>query len=202
MRCPVSSTGRLAVGLGSTRFFASTSLKAVAPRLLSSSAETSMSCERCVYGADVHAVAAIRNTSAVRRGMGAAYQGGPHPAMTGASALLRGFNHVLEALDGAVHDPLAVHEERRRAVHVGRATLGHVFLHLLLDVGRVEVLLPARDVETNLARILLQLVDAEIAGVLEHDVVHLPELALLARRDRGLRRVHRVRVHRRREREI
>src|SRR5579862_5538370 len=98
-----------------------------------------MSCERCVYGADVHAVAAARSTSAVRRGMGAAYQGGPHPAITEPSALLvrcvllRGFDHVLEALDGAVHDPLAVHEEGGRPVHVGGTALGHLFLHLLID---------------------------------------------------------------------
>src|SRR2546426_5832711 len=115
--------------------------------------------------------------------MPSAYQGTPPPATRSSAALLvaaleGGVDHVLEAVEGAGHGSLAVHEEGGRAGHVGGLPVGHVLLDLLLDLGRVVVLLPARDVEPDLPRVLLQLVEAELTVVLEQGVVHLPELAL------------------------
>src|SRR5581483_5213393 len=137
-----------------------------------------------------------RHTTSARR-MGPGYQGTHAPAILRgvrprgsrlrASALrLRLVDHLLEAVEGAIAEALAVHEEGRGALHVRRAALGHLLVDLRLHLGRGEILLPARDVEADLSRVLLQLVVRELAVVLEHDVVHLPELPLLPRGDGGL----------------
>ena len=62
----------------------------------------------------------------------------------------------------------------------------------LLDGGLAHVLLELRGVEPQLGRVRLELLGRQLALVLEDLVVHLPELALLARR-LG-RRVRRRRV--------
>src|SRR5207245_9976531 len=111
-------------------------------------------------------------------------------------------DHLLEALDGAVGDTLPGDEEGRCALDVRGPTVRHVLLDLLLDLGSVEVFLPAGAVEPDLPGVLLQLIVTELPVVLEDDVVHLPELSLLPRRSGGFGSRHRVGVHGGREGEL
>src|SRR5207247_10646439 len=97
--------------------------------------------------------------------MPSAYQGTPPPATRSSAALLvdalqGGDDHVLEAVEGAGHRPLAVHEEGGRAAHVGGLPVGHVLLDLLLDLLRVVVLAPAGEGEPEPARVTLLVAEA------------------------------------------
>src|SRR5439155_755499 len=95
-------------------------------------------------------------------------------------------DHRLEGLERAIHDAFAVHEERGGTVDVGGPSGAHVSADGLLDVEGLKVLLPQLDVQADAPGILLQLVVRELAVVLEEDVVHLPELPLMAGGDRRL----------------
>src|SRR5207249_4386621 len=76
------------------------------------------------------------------------------------------------------------HEEGGHPVDVGGLPRPQVPADRLLDVQGLEVLLPEGDVEPDLARVLLELVVREVAVVREQDVLHLPELVLIAGGDR------------------
>ena len=77
--------------------------------------------------------------------------------------------------------------------------LGQLGVDLRLPLARVEVGLELVDVEADLRRVLLQRRAIERLLVLEHDVVHLPELALGLGRQRRFGRRVRVVVERQRE---
>ena len=96
-------------------------------------------------------------------------------------------------------EELAVDEERRRPARADLAARGRVRLDLRLALLRVERRLELAHVQAQLLRVLL--VGGAVHRLLvgEDLVVHLPELALLARGARRDRRRHGVRVERQRQ---
>src|SRR5262249_12687927 len=112
----------------------------------------------------------------------------------------RPIDDLAKALDGlcAAH-ALAVDEEGGRAVDV---ELVACRLELVLDGvamdGLVEPFAEPLHVEPQLLRVLLDRGQIERILVRKQPVVHLPELALIARHARGLGRLPRLRMHRHR----
>ena len=101
----------------------------------------------------------------------------------------------LEGLErhGAGDEP-AVDEERRRAVGAHLGSVAGLGRDGGGDLRRLLVLAPASDVEPDLLRPLLVLGVRQLGLVLEEQLMHLPELALLVRRHRRLGRGQRVGV--------
>ena len=106
-------------------------------------------------------------------------------------------DHRLERLEGLrSRDEPAVDEERRRAVGADLVRSPRVALDRRGDLRRVLVLAPAGHVEADLLRPLLVLCVRQLLLVLEHQLVHLPELALLVGRQGRLGRGQRVGMER------
>jgi hypothetical protein len=67
--------------------------------------------------------------------------------------------------------------------------LFHVVLHLLYVFAGVETGIELLAVHSQLTRLLLEIAHAEFGLVVEHAVVERPELPLLVRAERRLRRL-------------
>src|SRR5205823_1903679 len=95
-------------------------------------------------------------------------------------------NQQFEFLDRPLSNPPTIHEEARRGINPNGTALAGFPAQLLLHFRRAEVLFPSVDVESNLLRIRLEVIHAELILVLINHVVHLPELALPPCRQGGL----------------
>src|SRR5260221_13123458 len=91
--------------------------------------------------------------------------------------------------------PLAIDEEGWRPIHAAAHSAQEMLAHQLGVRMRREIQLEAADVEADYRGVLSEVDVVEGVLVREEHVMHLPELALRARRFGGLRSRFRTRMH-------